>query len=709
MASSAAGQAGQARLAVDIGGTFTDVVVERDGRMATAKVLTTATAPEDGVIAGTKAVLAEAGLEPGDIDIVIHGTTLATNVLIERKGAVTALVTTEGFRDVLDIGYEDRYDQYDIFIDKPVPLVPRYLRLPVPERVEIGGAVLKPLDEAAVAALAPELARHGVASVAIGFLHSYANGAHEARTREILREAMPDLSITLSSEVSPEVREYERFTTATANAYVQPLMARYLKRLGDEFGRRGITAPLFLMTSGGGLTTLETALRFPVRLVESGPAGGAILAGRIAGECGLDNVVSFDMGGTTAKICLIEGQRPQTARSFEFGRTARFLKGSGLTVRIPVIEMVEIGAGGGSIARLDEMGRIAIGPESAGSDPGPACYDLGGEAPTVTDADVALGRIDPERFAGGKLRLSAERASAAIAREIGEPLELAGAMAAYGVAEMVDENMANAARVHAIERGKVIGGYTLIAFGGAAPLHVCRLADKLGIDRVVVPTHAGVGSAVGFLRAPVAYEVVRSRYMRLGAFDRGLANQVLEAMHEEAMGVVRAGAPEDELIETRSAFMRYVGQGHEIVAPLPNRPLTDDDAALLQAAFDREYQTLFARTIPDAEVEILSWALTVGAAQPPPVPVGECGRAPAPEQAGRRAIFDPASGRGVEVPVFARAALAPGARIGGPALIAEDETSTYVAADFAASVMANGYILLERRGGAKGAKGKDPA
>jgi N-methylhydantoinase A len=517
------------------------------------------------------------------------------------------------------------------------------------------------------------------------------------------------LSITLSSEVSPEVREYERFTTATANAYVQPLMARYLKRLGDEFARGGLNAPLFLMTSGGGLTTLETAIRFPVRLVESGPAGGAILAGRIAGECGLDNVVSFDMGGTTAKICIIEGQRPQTARSFEFGRTARFLKGSGLTVRIPVIEMVEIGAGGGSIARLDEMGQIAIGPESAGSDPGPACYDLGGEAPTVTDADVALGRIDPDRFAGGKLRLSADRAGAAIARGIAEPLELAGAMAAYGVAEMVDENMANAARVHAIERGKVIGGYALIAFGGAAPLHVCRLADKLGIDRIVVPTHAGVGSAIGFLRAPVAYEVVRSRYMRLGAFDHGLANDVLGAMHKEAMSVVRAGAPEDELVESRSAFMRYVGQGHEIVAPLPNRPLDDDDAALLQAAFDREYESQFSRTIPDAEVEILSWALTISAVQSPPVPVGECRQQPVPEQTGRRTVFDPEGGQDVDVPVFAREALAPGAHFGGPALITEDETSTYVAADFAASVLANGYILLERQIGANGEKGEDSA
>ncbi len=700
----------RARLAIDIGGTFTDVVVERGGHRATAKVLTTSAAPEQGVIAGLEAALGGADLVPGDIGLVIHGTTLATNALIERKGAVTALVTTEGFRDVLDIGYEDRYDQYDVFIDKPRPLVPRYLRLPVGERVRVDGEVLAPLDEGAVAALAPVLAEHGVESVAIAFLHSYANGAHEARAREILSAALPEISITLSSEVSPEVREYERFTTASANAYVQPLMARYLSRLEAELAARGVAAPIFLMTSGGGLTTLETAIRFPVRLVESGPAGGAILAAHIAAECGLDRVLSFDMGGTTAKICLIEEHRPQTARAFEVGRAARFLKGSGLPLRIPVIEMVEIGAGGGSIARLDEMERIAVGPESAGSEPGPACYGLGGEAATVTDADVALGRIDPARFAGGRMRLDRGRAEQALRRAIGEGLGLATPMAAFGVAEMVDETMANAARVHAIERGKTIADFTMVAFGGAAPLHACRLADKLELDRILVPTHAGVGSAIGFLRAPVAYEVVRSRYMRLGGFDFGLANEVLDAMHDEALAVVRAGAPEEELVERRSAFMRYVGQGHEIEVPLPNRPLVADDAAQLQESFDGEYAAMFSRVIPGADVEVLSWTLTLGTVGAAPErvdrPVGEgasgaAGAAPGAD--GEREVFDAEDGQFTNVPVYVRDGLSPGARVAGPALIVEDQTSIYVTGEFDGRVMANGYIMLQRRGAGQNA------
>ncbi len=384
-----------ARLAVDIGGTFTDVVVEAAGRRAIAKVLTTPAAPEEAVVEGVRAVLEEAGLAPADIALVIHGTTLATNAIIERKGARTALVTTEGFRDVLDIADEGRFDQYDIFIEKPAPLVPRRLRLTVPERVDLNGRVLRPLDEEAVRALAPELERLGVESVAVGFLHGYANPAHERRTGELLREALPALAVTLSSEVCPEVREYERLSTAAANAYVQPLIAGYLARLRDELTGRGLAAPILLMTSGGGLTTLETAIRFPVRLVESGPAGGVILTAHVAAECGLDRVVSFDMGGTTAKICLIRDYEPETSRVFEVARSARFMKGSGLPIRIPAIEMVEIGAGGGSIARLDEMGRVAVGPDSAGADPGPACYGRGGEEATVTDADVALGRIDP--------------------------------------------------------------------------------------------------------------------------------------------------------------------------------------------------------------------------------------------------------------------------------------------------------------------------
>ncbi|WP_374450398.1 hydantoinase/oxoprolinase family protein, partial [Stella sp.] len=597
------------RLAVDIGGTFTDIVLEAGGRRWTRKVLTTPSAPELGVMEGVAVTLADAGLALAGIEMLVHGTTLATNAIIERKGAVTALIATEGFRDTVDIAYESRYDQYDIFIEKPPALVPRWRRFTVPERVDVKGRVRLPLDPAAVEALVPAIAAAGVESIAVALMHSYAEPAHEAAIRDILARRLPGLPVTLSSEVCPEIREYERTSTAIANAYVQPLMAGYLARLEQALKDGGFRGSVYLMTSGGGLTTIATARRFPIRLVESGPAGGAILASHIAAAAGEEKVLSYDMGGTTAKICLIEKYRPASARSFEVDRAARFLKGSGLPLRIPVIEMVEIGAGGGSIARVDALKRITVGPDSAGSEPGPACYGRGGRMPTVTDADLVLGKIDPARFAGGKIPLYPDRSAAALEAEVGEALGLGPEMAALGVAEIVDENMANAARVHAVERGEAADAHTLVAFGGAAPLHAARLAEKLGIDRVIVPVNAGVGSAVGFLLAPIAYEVVRSRYMRLDAFDAGLANQLLDAMTAEADAVVAAGAAGRPLTRTRYAFMRYVGQGHEIVVPLPDRPLVESDRTALQAAYDAEYRTLFARVVPTAAVEVLSWGV----------------------------------------------------------------------------------------------------
>ena len=686
-----------ARIAVDIGGTFTDVVLERDDALTTAKVLTTPDAPDDAVLAGMDDVLARAGVEMGAVGLLIHGTTLATNAIIERKGAPTALVTTEGFRDVLDIGYESRYDQYDIMIEKPPALVPRERRLVVPERVDVNGRVLKPLDEAAVEEVAGDLARLGVDSVGIGFLHSYANPGHERRAREILAAALPKVSITLSSEVCPEVREYERFCTTVANAYVQPLMASYLGRLRTRLEARGLTCPVLLMTSGGGLASLDAAVRFPIRLVESGPAGGAILATRIAAEMGLDKVISFDMGGTTAKICLIGGYTPQAAREFEVDRQARFMKGSGFPLRIPVIEMVEIGAGGGSIARVDAMGRIAVGPDSAGADPGPAAYGRGGKAPTITDADITLGRIDPRRFAGGKIALDVGAARRAIASGIGGPLGLDSRMAAFGITEMVDETMSNAARVHAVEQGKAAAEHAVVAFGGAAPLHVGRLAEKLGVGTIVVPTEAGVGSAVGFLRAPVAYEVVRSRNMRLRDFDPGAANGIIEEMYAEALEVVRSGAPHARLKQTRGAFMRYVGQGHEIFVPFPVRALGAEDREVVQQAFDEEYSRLYRRVIPEAEVEVLTWALTVSTAAERPGRVGEAALRPAPAPADRLRMPDLESGEAQEVPLFWRPDLEPGMALEGPAVVAEDETSTFVPRRFGARVAANRYLVIEHR------------
>jgi N-methylhydantoinase A len=687
------------RLGVDIGGTFTDVALEFGDRRWSAKILTTPEAPERAVIEVIHRVLAEARLRPADLSIIIHGTTLATNAIIERKGAKTALLTTEGFRDTIEIRHENRFEQYDVNIDLPPPLVPRRLRFPVRERIDARGRVLIPLDEAGVVSLAGRLTALGVEAVAVGFLHSFTNPAHERRAGEILTERLAGVPITLSSEVSPEMREYERFSTACANAYVQPLIGRYLANLEALLRDEGIVCPLFLMLSGGGLTLAETAIRFPVRLVESGPAGGAIFAAEIARQCRLDKVLSYDMGGTTAKICLIDELKPQTNRTFEVARIYRFKKGSGLPLRIPVIEMVEIGAGGGSIARVDQLNRITVGPDSAGADPGPACYGRGGTASTVTDADLLLGRIDMAAFSGGRMALDRGAAEKAIQRDVAEPLGLAVELAALGVSEIVDENMANAARVHAIESGKDARGRTLVAFGGAAPLHAARMAEKLGLDRVLVPSYAGVGSAVGFLRAPIAYEIVRSSLQRLDQFDAMAANALYAAMRAEAEAIVRQDAGNAPLSETRSAFMRYRGQGHEIAVPLPARTYEDRDAAILQTAFEQEYRRLYSRVIPGVEVEVLSWVLLLSA--PVPAETGPLPPLPepyAPKPARRRPVFDPETGGFIEVAIHARRDLSPGARIPGPAIIVEDETSTVVTRLFDARLDPHGYIELTRHG-----------
>jgi len=689
----------EARLGVDIGGTFTDVALEVGEQRYSAKMLTTPQAPERGVLAAVQAVLEQASVAPGDLSLIIHGTTLATNAIIERKGAKTALVTTEGFRDTIEIRHENRFEQYDVNIDLPPPLVPRRLRRVVQERIDARGRVVTPLDEAAVAALAERLAADGVESVAIGFLHSYVNPAHEERVREILLAHLKGVTMTLSSEVSPEMREYERLSTACANAYVQPMMGRYLVNLETLLHETGFNCPLFLMTSGGGLTTVETAIRFPVRLVESGPAGGAIFAAHIARQCALDKVLSYDMGGTTAKICLIDDLQPQSSRAFEVARVYRFKKGSGLPLRIPVIEMVEIGAGGGSIARVDPLKRITVGPDSAGADPGPACYGRGGTMPSVTDADLLLGRIDPTGFSGGRMALDREAAESAMKREVGDKLDLALELAALGVSEIVDENMANAARVHAIESGKDARGRTLVAFGGAAPLHASRMADKLGLDRVLIPSNAGVGSAVGFLRAPISYEIVRSQLQRLDNFDAGTANSLLAAMYEEAAAIVRRGAPEATLAETRSALMRYRGQGHEIAVPLTAKTYRREDAAEIQAAFEDAYRRLYSRVIPGVEVEVLSWVVLVAA--PTPLVDAAAPALPPPfaaPEARRRPVFDPETGEFVEVAIYERPALSPGATLNGPAVVVEDETSTVIGRNFDARIDAFGYIELTRRG-----------
>jgi N-methylhydantoinase A len=688
-----------ARLGVDIGGTFTDVALEVGDRRYTAKGLTTPRAPEEGVLSILGSVIAEAGIEPGAITLIIHGTTLATNALIERKGAKTALLTTEGFRDVVEIRHENRFEQYDVNIDLPPPLVPRRLRLPIRERIDAQGEVLVPLDLDSVARAVDMLAGQDIEAVAVGLLHSFTNPDHERRVGEAVTRRLPDVPVTLSSDVSPEMREYERFSTACANAYLQPLMGSYITKLGQRLARAGYRCPMLLMTSGGGITTTDTAIRFPVRLVESGPAGGAIFAACIARQHGLDHVVSFDMGGTTAKICFIDYGRPQTARAFEVARIYRFAKGSGLPLRIPVIEMVEIGAGGGSIASVDALGRVAVGPHSAGSEPGPVCYRRGGAEPTVTDADVALGRIDPVTFSGGKIALDKAGAENAIAARLGGKLGLSVEHAALGISEVVDENMANAARVHAIESGKDLRPRTLIAFGGAAPLHAARVAEKIGVSRVLIPANASVGSAVGLLCAPVAYEIVRGRLMRLSSLDPAEANRLLAEMRAEAEAIVRQGAPDAGFTEQRAAFMRYRGQGHEIAVQLPVRDFKPADRAVITALFEEAYRRLYSRPIPGVEIEILSWVVTVSAPAEGELAVAAETQPAAPKPKSHRPVFDPASGEFLDVPVYWRADLAPGARISGPAVIAENDTSTVVSPVFNASIDKFGYIELVRREG----------
>ena len=688
----------KARIGVDIGGTFTDVVLERGTARHSIKVLTTPAEPERAVLDGIGAVMKAAGLAPGEVGLVIHGTTLITNALIERKGAKTALVTTEGFRDVLEMGTESRFEQYDLAIEKPAPLIPRRLRFSVPERISAAGDALLPLDEAALAETGAALAAAGVESVAICFLHAYANPAHERRARETLKRALPVASFSISSEVAPEIREYERFSTTAANAYVQPIAERYLTDLDRKLKAGGFACPLFLMLSGGGITDLETATRFPIRLIESGPAGGVALAAHIARQCSLDRVISFDMGGTTAKIAIVDDAVPQTARAFEFGRVFRFKKGSGLPLKVPSVELVEIGAGGGSIASIDHLGCLAVGPESAGSDPGPACYGRGGTGATVTDADLALGRIRPDSFAGGRIKLDEAKAGAALAGGVGKALGMDAKTAAAGVAEVVDEAMANAAREHVVECGKSLPGRTLIAFGGAAPLHAARIAEKLEIDRILIPAGAGVGSAIGFLRAPVAYEVTRSVYVRLSKFDAAALNGAFTAMADDAHKIVARAAGERPRNERRIAYMRYLGQGHEIPVPVPLAALNAASAEGLRRAYDAAYRAQYGRLMDGVDVECVACAVVVasdaGALAPPFAASAAARLAPAV----RRTLIDPLTGRAAEVPLYRREALAGGAAIAGPALIEEDDTTTVVAAGFSAAVDRHGYLVLERRG-----------
>jgi len=686
------------RLAIDIGGTFTDIVLEDNSNLFTKKVLTSTAQPEVAVIEGVVELLQENKIKSSDIKMIIHGTTLATNAVIERKGAKTCFITTEGFRDVLDIGYESRFDQYDILIEKTMSLVPRNHRYVIEERTDINGTIIKPINSQKFQSLVDTIKKEEFESIGIGFLHSYANSKNENDLKEFLLKHLPDVEVSISSDVCPEIREYERFTTTVVNSYIKPLMSRYLKKLDSELKLKGFNCPLLLMTSGGTLTNVTSACNNPVRLVESGPAGGAILATSIAEDLKLDKVISFDMGGTTAKITIIENQKAIKAREFEVDRKARFKKGSGLPLRIPVIEMVEIGAGGGSIARVNKLDQIITGPDSAGSNPGPACYSNGGNNPTITDADLVIGKIDPNKFAEGKINLSKEFANNAITKNISKKLNMKTETAALAISEIVDETMSNAARVHTVEQGHETSNRTLIGFGGAAPLHISRVAEKLKVKKIIIPTNASVGSAVGFLRAPVGYEVVKSLRMLLNKFNYEKVNNLLASMRNEAQKIIQNNSEKTEFIEERYAFMRYAGQGHEIKVPIDNEISSNEDAKKIKSSFEANYEKLYSRTLPNADIEILTWSLSLSIVGENSNQYLELDTYKTIKENSYIDFCDYQSGDKIKIPNYDRTELNPGDLIEGQCVITEAQTTIVVSNNFNTKVLSNNFLQMEYTG-----------
>ncbi|MEN7341301.1 MAG: hydantoinase/oxoprolinase family protein [Pseudomonadota bacterium] len=683
------------RASADIGGTFTDVVLAIGETLHSKKILTSYRAPESAIVEGLSALCEQTGVHASDISQVIHGTTLATNTLIERSGARTALVTTAGFRDVIETRTESRFDQYDLKIRLPEPLVHREHRFGVVERMSATGDVLINLAEDSLASVIASLVKGRFESIAVAFLHAYANPTHEQRVRDAIAKALPDAMVSISSEVSPQMREYERFNTTVANAYVQPLMKSYLQRLEASLGDIGVGCPVFLMHSGGGIISLSDAAAFPVRLVESGPAGGAVFAALLAEQNQWNRVLSFDMGGTTAKICLIRDGEPSTSNQFEVARSYRFKKGSGMPISIPVVDMVEIGAGGGSLASVDVMQQIRVGPESAASEPGPACYGQGGSRPAVTDADLVLGRLRSDNFANGAMVLREQPARQAIDAHVGHQLHLEPEAAAFGIAEMVDENMANAARVHAVENGEELADYTMIAFGGAAPLHAARLSRKLGIKKWLVPASAGVGSAVGFLRAPVSFEATRGYVAAVSSLDMDDVSSVFAALLDQATGFVGKCAPGEALQHTITAFMRYRGQGWEIPVRLDEGFADHPTRGRLVAAFESAYRRLYGRNIEGIAEEVTGWAVKVSTQQRMPDPLERPADNGSPTAYEQARVFSADSGAYVDASVYRLGELLPGQRIFGPAIVCAAETTVMIESGQMAIMQADTSLLVE--------------
>ena len=688
------------RIGVDIGGTFTDLVWVDDatGAVQVGKLLTTPKDPSQAVEQGVVTVLNDAGSLAADVRSLIHGTTLATNALIERKGARTGLLTTAGFRDAVEIGREGRYDMYDLFIDQPSPLVPRHLRLEVSERMLADGRVLTPLDPASARAAIERLRGAGVEALAICLLHAYRNPAHERALRDICAELLPGVPVSCSSDVVPEIREYERTSTTCANVYVMPLMARYLDDLERKLHELGIPGNFYIMLSAGGVATPDTAKRVPIRLVESGPAAGALAAARMARELGEPKLLSFDMGGTTAKACVIDGGEPLLAREFEVARADRFKKGSGLPIRVPCIELIEIGAGGGSLARVDRMGLLKVGPDSAGADPGPACYAQGGKVPTVTDADLLLGYLDPGFFLGGRMRLDVDAARQAVENTVGRTMGLAVTEAAWGIHRVVNENMAAAARVHGIERGKDLRAYPLFAFGGAGPVHAWHVGRILKVPRVLVPFGAGAMSAYGLLAAPLAFDFVSTASQRLDTADWSQINRLYEEMEAEGRAILQNAAVADRDVRIRrTAEMHYTGQGHEVEVELPPGRLSAPSLGVIVERYEAAYRALYSRVPLGVPIEALNFRVVVSGPVPDisvsgsrPDAVPAAATTPAPK--GRRQAYFPEAGGYVDTPVYDRYALNPGAAFAGPAIVEERESTTVIGPD--ARVRVDGHLTL---------------
>jgi N-methylhydantoinase A len=684
-------------LGIDVGGTFTDIVAydPATGRQASHKQLTTHADPSRGVMAGIDRLLADNDIAPSAIGRVVHATTLFSNAVIERKGAPTGLITTRGFRDTLEIGRERKYELYDINIVKPAPLIPRHLRLEVPERMAVDGGVRLPLDEAALLDAVAKLAGEGVSSLAIAFLHSYANARHERQALELIAARHPTLALSASVDVAPEIREYERVSTTAINAYIKPLAERYLSSLAAQVAARGIAAPLLLMLSNGGLTNIEEAKRTPVQLLESGPAAGALVAARLGAGDGGAHVLAFDMGGTTAKLSIIDDGKPIVAYSFEVARERRFIEGSGLPVRISTLELIEIGAGGGSIARLDDIGLLKVGPASAGSEPGPAAYGRGGKLPTITDADLVLGLLDPAYFLGGTMPIDLEAAKAALA-PLAERAGLAVTDLAWGIHDLVNENMANAARVHIAEHGKDPRRYTLLATGGAGPVHAYYVAKKLGLKRLIAPRAAGVASALGLLIAPARVDRVATVARELDRIQWPDLEATFRDMETKAKAVLAATLPDGAAPAiTRLADIRYVGQASELVVPLPAGPYSAASRGSLMQAFEQAYVAAFTRTPPTTQIEIINVRLSAsldveGAALPRHARTS----ATASPLKGTRPVFFPEFRDFRPTAVYDRYALAPGDAFDGPAIVEERESTLVIGPGGRFQVAASGSLIV---------------